>query len=182
MQVMGDRTGSIRWWDVVTGLSSSFSTRRGPVRRIKFAPVRIGDSTRGRIAVLFNDHSFAVYDLVSTTQWHLKKHQDFSLGCTFRDVSIRLCNFSSFSHLICITSWLLIERVIVAEAWSSLLRLGHCMQDTHDPIACTLVQPHLGGVLVLELDWYPLRPDKNEPLLLCIAGADGSFRLLEVQK
>ena len=62
---MGDRTGSIRWWDVVTGLSSSFNTHRGGVRRIKFAPVRIGDPTRGRIAVLFNDHSFAVYDLVS---------------------------------------------------------------------------------------------------------------------
>ncbi|XP_024388450.1 uncharacterized protein [Physcomitrium patens] len=114
--VMGDRTGSIRWWDVVTGLSSSFSTHRGGVRRIKFAPVRIGDPTRGRIAVLFNDHSFAVYDL-----------------------------------------------------------------DTHDPLTHSLVQPHLGGILVLELDWYPLRPDKNEPLLLCIAGADGSFRLLEVQ-
>lgn len=56
------------------------------------------------------------------------------------------------------------------------------VQDTHDPLAHTLVQPHLGGILVLELDWYPLRPDKNEPLLLCIAGADGSFRLLEVQK
>jgi hypothetical protein len=56
------------------------------------------------------------------------------------------------------------------------------VQDTHDPLANTLVQPHLGGILVLELDWYPLRPDKNEPLLLCIAGADGSFRLLEVQK
>lgn len=66
MQVMGDRTGSIRWWDVLTGLSSSFSTRRGAIRRIKFAPVRFGDTTRGRIAVLFNDHSFAVYDLVST--------------------------------------------------------------------------------------------------------------------
>lgn len=56
------------------------------------------------------------------------------------------------------------------------------VQDTHDPVACTLVQPHLGGILVLELDWYPLRADKNEPLILCIAGADGSFRLLEVQK
>jgi hypothetical protein len=62
---MGDRLGSIRWWDVTTGLSSFFNTHRGGVRRIKFAPVRIRDSSRGRIAVLFNDHSFAVYDLVS---------------------------------------------------------------------------------------------------------------------
>jgi hypothetical protein len=114
---MGDRLGSIRWWDVTTGLSSFFNTHRGGVRRIKFAPVRIGDSSRGRIAVLFNDHSFAVYDL-----------------------------------------------------------------DTQDPLANALVQPQLGGILVLELEWNPLRTDRNEPLMLCIAGADSSFRLLEVQK
>jgi hypothetical protein len=113
---MGDRLGSIRWWDVTTGLSSFFNTHRGGVRRIKFAPVRIGDSSRGRIAVLFNDHSFAVYDL-----------------------------------------------------------------DTQDPLANALVQPQLGGILVLELEWNPLRTDRNEPLMLCIAGADSSFRLLEVQ-
>lgn len=36
--------------------------------------------------------------------------------------------------------------------------------------------------MVLELDWFPLRADKHEPLLLCIAGADGSFRLLEIYR
>lgn len=64
-KVMGDRLGSIRWWDVMTGLSSCLNTHRGGVHRIKFAPVRIGDTSRGRIAALFNDHTFAVYDLVS---------------------------------------------------------------------------------------------------------------------
>ncbi|BFI33782.1 hypothetical protein AXG93_59s1230 [Marchantia polymorpha subsp. ruderalis] len=113
--VMGDRMGNIRWWDVTSGLSSLFNTHRGGVRRIKFAPVTLGDPSRGRIAVLFNDHTFAVYDL-----------------------------------------------------------------DTQDPLANALVHPQLGGILVLELDWFPLRADKHEPLLLCIAGADGSFRLLEI--
>ena len=64
-QVMGDRSGNIRWWDVTTGLSSSFNTYRDGIRRIKFTPVVSGDRTRGRIAVLFNDHTFSVYDLVS---------------------------------------------------------------------------------------------------------------------
>ncbi|CAM6125774.1 unnamed protein product [Calypogeia fissa] len=113
--VMGDRIGNIRWWDVTSGLSSLFNTHHGGIRRIKFAPVTLGDPSRGRIAVLFNDHTFAVYDL-----------------------------------------------------------------DTQDPLANALVQPQYGGILVLELDWFPLRADKHEPLLLCVAGADGSFRLLEV--
>ncbi|KAL3689312.1 hypothetical protein R1sor_015621 [Riccia sorocarpa] len=113
--VMGDRMGNIRWWDVSSGHSSLFNTHRGGVRRIKFAPVTLGDPSRGRIAVLFSDHTFAVYEL-----------------------------------------------------------------DTQDPVANALVHPQLGGIYVLELDWFPLRADKNEPLLLCIAGADGSFRLLEI--
>lgn len=33
---------------------------------------------------------------------------------------------------------------------------------------------------MLELDWLPLRTDKTEPLVLCIAGADSSFRLIAV--
>ena len=62
---MGDRSGNIRWWDVTSGMSSTFNSHRGGVRRIKFAPVAPGDQTRGRVAVLFNDHTFAIYDLVS---------------------------------------------------------------------------------------------------------------------
>ena len=62
---MGDRSGNIRWWDVNSGMSSTFNSHRGGVRRIKFAPVVPGDQTRGRVAVLFNDHTFAIYDLVS---------------------------------------------------------------------------------------------------------------------
>ena len=64
-QVMGDRSGSIRWWDVTTGHSSSFNTHRDGIRRIKFSPVVAGDRSRGRIAVLFYDNTFSVYDLVS---------------------------------------------------------------------------------------------------------------------
>ncbi|THG16573.1 hypothetical protein TEA_017354 [Camellia sinensis var. sinensis] len=44
----------------------------------------------------------------------------------------------------------------------------------------TLLQPQFLGTLVLELDWLPLRTDKNDPLVLCIAGADSSFRLVEI--
>lgn len=33
---------------------------------------------------------------------------------------------------------------------------------------------------MLELDWLPVRTDKNDPLVLCIAGADSSFRLIQV--
>ena len=62
---MGDRSGNIRWWDVTTGHTSSFNTHREGIRRIKFSPVVIGDRSRGRIAVLFYDNTFSVYDLVS---------------------------------------------------------------------------------------------------------------------
>eukprot|EP01018_Ginkgo_biloba_P039533 Gb_06602 [translate_table: standard] len=113
--VMGDRSGNIRWWDVTSGLSSSFNSHRGGIRRIKFAPVVFGDQSRGRVAVLFNDNTFSIFDL-----------------------------------------------------------------DTQDPLANAILQPQFAGILVLELDWFPLRFDKKEPLLLCIAGADSSFRLLEV--
>ncbi|KAK9102028.1 hypothetical protein Sjap_019282 [Stephania japonica] len=113
--VMGDRSGNIRWWDVTTGVSSSFNTHREGIRRIKFSPVVSGDRSRGRIAVLFYDNTFAIYDL-----------------------------------------------------------------DSQDPLANSVLQPQLPGTLVLELDWLPLRTDKNEPLVLCIAGADSSFRLIEV--
>ncbi|XP_010473707.1 PREDICTED: uncharacterized protein LOC104753113 isoform X1 [Camelina sativa] len=44
----------------------------------------------------------------------------------------------------------------------------------------SLVQPQIHGALVLELDWLLLRIDKNDPLVLCIAGADNTFRLVEV--
>ncbi|KDP30267.1 hypothetical protein JCGZ_17049 [Jatropha curcas] len=113
--VMGDRSGNIRWWDVTTGHSSSFNTHREGIRRIKFSPVVPGDRSRGRIAVLFYDNTFSVFDL-----------------------------------------------------------------DSPDPLANSLLQPQLPGTLVLELDWLPLRTDINDPLVLCIAGADSSFRLVEV--
>ncbi|KAM3762003.1 hypothetical protein ACB098_01G311700 [Castanea mollissima] len=113
--VMGDRSGNIRWWDVTTGHSSSFSTHREGIRRIKFSPFVSGDRSRGRIAVLFYDNTFSVFDL-----------------------------------------------------------------DSQDPLANSHLQPQFPGTLVLELDWLPLRTDKNDPLILCIAGADSSFRLVEV--
>lgn len=52
--------------------------------------------------------------------------------------------------------------------------------DLPDPLANSLLQPLFPGTLVLELDWLPLRTNKNDPLVLCIAGADSSFRLVEV--
>ncbi|CAL5438889.1 unnamed protein product [Camellia sinensis] len=52
--------------------------------------------------------------------------------------------------------------------------------DSQDPLANSLLQPQFPGTLVLELDWLPLRTDKNDPLVLCIAGADSSFRLVEI--
>lgn len=54
------------------------------------------------------------------------------------------------------------------------------MQDSPDPLANSLLQPQVPGTLVLELDWLAVRMDKNDPLVLCIAGADSSFRLIEV--
>lgn len=62
---MGDRSGNIRWWDVTTGQSSAFNSHRDGIRRIKFSPVVAGDRSRGRVAVLFNDNTFSVFDLVS---------------------------------------------------------------------------------------------------------------------
>ncbi|KAL8206256.1 hypothetical protein R6Q57_009807 [Mikania cordata] len=113
--VMGDRVGNVRWWDVITGQSSSFNTHREGIRRIKFSPVVPGDRSLGRIAVLFNDNTFSVFDL-----------------------------------------------------------------DSQDPLANSLMQTQYPGTLVLELDWLPVRTDKNDPLILCIAGADSSFRLIQV--
>ncbi|KAK1614663.1 hypothetical protein QYE76_020180 [Lolium multiflorum] len=113
--VMGDRSGNIRWWDVTTGLSSSFSTHREGIRRIKFSPVVHGDRSRGRIAVLFYDNTFSIFDL-----------------------------------------------------------------DSADPLANAILHPQSPGTLVLELDWLSTRTRKDEPLVLCIAGADSSFRLIEV--
>lgn len=63
-QVMGDRIGNIRWWDVTTGQSSYFNTHKDGIRRIKFSPVVPGDHSRGRIAVLFYDNTFSVFELV----------------------------------------------------------------------------------------------------------------------
>lgn len=54
------------------------------------------------------------------------------------------------------------------------------LQDLPDPLANSLLQPLFPGTLVLELDWLPLRTNRNDPLVLCIAGADSSFRLVEV--
>ncbi|OIW19550.1 hypothetical protein TanjilG_07005 [Lupinus angustifolius] len=88
---------------------------REGIRRIKFSPFVPGDHSRGRIAVLFYDNTFSVFDL-----------------------------------------------------------------DSPDPLANSLLQPQFPGTLVLELDWLPLRTDKNDPLVLCIAGADSSFRLVEI--
>lgn len=65
---MGDRSGNIRWWDVITGHSSSFNTHREGIRRIKFSPVVPGDRSRGRVAVLFYDNTFSVFDLVSVNK------------------------------------------------------------------------------------------------------------------
>ncbi|GBG86177.1 hypothetical protein CBR_g41081 [Chara braunii] len=71
--VMGDRGGNLRAWDVSTGQSSTFNTHRGGIRRIKFAPSvpstassslhSSGGGEWGRVAVLFNDHTFTMYDL-----------------------------------------------------------------------------------------------------------------------
>ncbi|CAM0947087.1 unnamed protein product [Alopecurus aequalis] len=113
--VLGDRSGNIRWWDVTSGLSSSFSTHREGIRRIKFSPVVHGDRSRGRIAVLFYDNTFSIFDL-----------------------------------------------------------------DSADPLANAILHPQSPGTLVLELDWLSTRTRKDEPLVLCIAGADSSFRLIEV--
>ncbi|XP_023530451.1 WD repeat-containing protein 11-like [Cucurbita pepo subsp. pepo] len=113
--VMGDKTGNIRWWDVTTGHSSSFNTHREGIRRIKFSPVVSGDHSRGRIAVLFYDNTFSIFDL-----------------------------------------------------------------DSQDPLANSILQHQFPGTLVLELDWLPLRIDRKDPLVLCIAGADSSFRLVEI--
>lgn len=54
------------------------------------------------------------------------------------------------------------------------------MQDSQDPLANSLLQPQFPGTLVLELDWLSVRAAKDDPLVLCIAGADSSFRLIEV--
>ncbi|KAF2310619.1 hypothetical protein GH714_015563 [Hevea brasiliensis] len=48
---------------MTTGHSSSFNTHREGIRRIKFSPIVPGDRSRGRIAVLFYDNTFSVFDL-----------------------------------------------------------------------------------------------------------------------
>ena len=53
-------------------------------------------------------------------------------------------------------------------------------QDSQDPLANSILQHQSQGTLVSELDWLPLRTDRKDPLVLCIAGADSSFRLVEI--
>ncbi|KAE8637248.1 hypothetical protein CSA_007711 [Cucumis sativus] len=100
------------------GLITAMAYRLPHVRgnqRIKFSPVVPGDHSRGRIAVLFYDNTFSIFDL-----------------------------------------------------------------DSQDPLANSILQHQFPGTLVLELDWLPLRTDRKDPLVLCIAGADSSFRLVEI--
>ncbi|CAN8246920.1 unnamed protein product [Cochlearia groenlandica] len=52
--------------------------------------------------------------------------------------------------------------------------------DSPDPLALSLMRPQIPGTLVLDLDWLPLRTSKYDSLVLCVAGTDGSFRLVEV--
>ncbi|CAE6012980.1 unnamed protein product [Arabidopsis arenosa] len=52
--------------------------------------------------------------------------------------------------------------------------------DSPDPLAISLMRPQIPGTLILELDWLPLRTSKFDSLVLCVAGTDGSFRLVEV--
>ncbi|XP_010510885.1 PREDICTED: WD repeat-containing protein 11-like isoform X1 [Camelina sativa] len=113
--VTGDKLGNIRWWDVVSGNSSSFNTCREGIKKIRFSPVFAGDISRGRITVLFYDNTFSIYDL-----------------------------------------------------------------DSPDPLSISLMRPQIPGTLILELDWLPLRTSKFDSLVLCVAGTDGSFRLVEV--
>jgi len=54
------------------------------------------------------------------------------------------------------------------------------LQDSPDPLAISLMRPQIPGTLILELDWLPLRTSKFDSLVLCVAGTDGSFRLVEV--
>lgn len=78
---------------------------------------------------------------------------------------------------------------MVYNLWIDLLEISEMilhltsifyLQDSPDPLANSLLQPQFPGTLVLELDWLPLRTDKDDPLVLCIAGADSSFRLVEL--
>lgn len=93
---MGDRSGNIRWWDVTTGHSSSFNTHREGIRRIKFSPVVTGDRSRGRVAVLFYDNTFSVFDLVSLN----KLLYNYSFHFQYASMHFMYC----WSKLICATS------------------------------------------------------------------------------
>jgi len=53
-------------------------------------------------------------------------------------------------------------------------------QDSPNPLANSLLQPKFAKTLILELDWLSLWIDENDPLVLCIVGAYGSFRLVEI--
>lgn len=64
--------------------------------------------------------------------------------------------------------------------WHFLYVESLSFQDSPDPLANSLLQPQFPGTLVLELDWLSVRMDKSDPLVLCVAGADSSFRLIEV--
>lgn len=64
-QVLGDRTGVLRWWDVTRGhCEQRHLPQRGAVRRICFSPCVVAPQRYGRVAVLFQDHSLVFVDLV----------------------------------------------------------------------------------------------------------------------
>ncbi|KAH0862675.1 hypothetical protein HID58_079886, partial [Brassica napus] len=70
MEALWERSGNIRWWDVTTVQSSAFNSHKDEVRRTKSSHVVAGDRSRGRVAVLFNDNTFFVDDLVSPKRIH----------------------------------------------------------------------------------------------------------------
>ncbi|GJP41231.1 hypothetical protein CLOM_g900 [Closterium sp. NIES-68] len=60
---LGDKAGVLRWWDVVSGAAGTHALNRGAIRRLRFAPTLVSSSSCGRIAVMFHDYSFALFDL-----------------------------------------------------------------------------------------------------------------------
>ncbi|CAI5534773.1 unnamed protein product [Closterium sp. Naga37s-1] len=60
---LGDKAGVLRWWDVASGAAGTHALNRGAIRRLRFAPTLVNSSSCGRIAVMFNDYTFALFDL-----------------------------------------------------------------------------------------------------------------------
>ncbi|KAG1346198.1 hypothetical protein COCNU_06G000270 [Cocos nucifera] len=167
---LGTQSGTIDVIDVSANVvAGSFSVHSGIIRGLKW----LGNSRLVSFSYSqVNDKGGGYNNRLVITCLRSGLNRTFRVLQKPERAPIRALRASSSGRYI-----LILFRDAPVEVWAMT---KNPIMDTSDPLANALLQPQSPGTLVLELDWLPTRTNKNEPLVLCIAGADSSFRLIEV--